>query len=285
MAAVTIAPRRFENPPFVLTIDLEEWFCVCGDDHFGDVRRWDSFEARVEPVTKEILGWLEAGGHRATFFVLGWVAKKYPRLVSDISSRNHEIAFHGMEHRRVGEMTSQEFRAELADGKKLLEDLSGKALRGYRAAEWSIRSPADPALQILAEEGFSYDASITPVRVIGGAGNPPHPFDLRFENGKTLTEFPPLSGRAWFNTVLFGSGWAFRRLRWNRILRVANEYCRAGAPPVFTFHPWELDAEHPPMTGLPALHRLPRFAHSRKMPEKFFKVLAGKQMVPLGDLR
>ena len=269
----------------MLTFDLEEWFCVCGDDYFGDSRRWDGFEKRVEPVADRVLSLLAEGSHRATFFVLGWVARKYPALVGRVVQAGHEVAFHGMTHRRCDEMTESELRRDLATGKKLLEDLSGRPVVGFRAAEWSIRSPSDRALAILAEEGYRYDASMTAIPPLGARQNPREPFELRFADGRVLKEFPPLTGRAWGNPVHFGGGWAFRQLRWARLMGAAAGARNGGAPAIFTFHPWELDTDHPPMTGLSSLQRLTHFAHRGRAVGRFRRLLAREPMAALGDLR
>jgi polysaccharide deacetylase family protein (PEP-CTERM system associated) len=285
VSAVSVTPRRFDDPPVVLTFDLEEWFCVCGEDFYGDVRRWDGFEKRVEPVTRGvILEELAAGGHRATFFVLGWVAQRYPRLVREIAAAGHEIAFHGMRHRRVAELGLSAFRSELRDGRALLEDLSGAPVAGHRAAEWSITSLRNPALEVLAEEGFRYDASVTPIPVVGRRDNPIFPVDLSFPSGGTLSEFPPLSGRGWGQIVHFGGGWAFRSVAFGRVMRRAEEFRSLGAPAIFTFHPWELDSEHPGMPGLSALLRLALFARARRLPGRFRRLLARQRTHALSEL-
>lgn len=279
-----IVPLQFDRPPAVLTIDLEEWFCVCGDDYFSDSRRWDGFEKRVEPIVDGILASLASGGHRATFFVLGWIARRYPELIRRAANAGHEIAFHGMSHVRCDELSEAELRLELSEGRKLLEDLAGRPVDGFRAAEWSIRTPADRALPVLAEEGFRYDASMTAIPPLGARENPREPFEIRFAAGGRIKEFPPLTGRAWGNAVHFGGGWAFRQLRWARVMNAAASSRRRGFPAIFTFHPWELDSDHPPMTGLSSLVRLTHFAYSGRAAERFSRLLAREPMSALGDL-
>lgn len=277
------APRRFEAPPSVLTFDLEEWFCVCGEDYYGDPARWAGFEPRVERVTDELLALLAGGGHRATFFTLGWVARRYPALIRRIAKAGHEIGFHGMEHRRCDALSEAELRRELADGRRLLEDLSGSPVIGFRAAEWSVRSLADRALRILAEEGYRYDSSVTPVPLIGRRENDPYPSELRFGSSRIL-ELPPLSGRAYFTTVLIGSSWAFRSVPFRYLRKVEERFRAAGAPPIFAFHPWEFDREHPPMTGLPALLRLAHFGTWVNLRKRLVRLLALERMSSVAEL-
>ena len=282
--SASASPVRFENPPSILTIDLEEWFCVCGDDYFGDSRRWSGFESRVRAATTSLLERLVRGGHRATFFVLGWVARAHPELVRAIAAAGHEIAFHGMAHRRCSELTEAELRADLREGRALLEPLSGKPLLGFRAPEWSIRSLADPSLRVLAEEGFRYDSSVTPVPLIGRTGNDPFPSALSFPGGARVLEFPPLSGRAYFTTVVIGGSWAFRSVPMRLVRKNAERFRDAGAPPVYTFHPWEFDGGSPALTGLPALSRLAHFGTWIRLGKRFDRLLASERMHALDEL-
>jgi len=278
-----VAPLRFADAPSVVTVDLEEWFCVCGDDYYSDVRRWGYLEPRIEATADMVLGLLTDAGRRATFFVLGWIARRHPRLVARIAAAGHEIGFHGMTHRRCDEMSPAELAAELSEGRALLEDLAGKAVAGFRAPEWSIRGVSDPALEALAAAGFRYDASISAVPIVGRRGNPEYPVSVRTPSG-TIAEFPPLTGRGWGQTVNFGGGWAFRRLAWSRVLGEALRYRREGAPAIFTFHPWEFDPDLPPLVGSSALLRLTRGARRRALRRRFARLLAAGETSTLGEL-
>jgi len=277
------APIRFASAPSVVTIDLEDWFCICGDDYYSDVRQWERFEPRVEACADSILGLLSDAGRRATFFVLGWIARRHPRLVSRIAAGGHEIAFHGMTHRRCDSMTAAELRAELTEGRALLEDLGGAPVAGFRAPEWSIRGVADPALEILAAAGFRYDASVSAIPVVGRRGNPTYPVSIPTAAG-TIVEFPPLTGRGWGQTLNFGGGWAFRQLRWSRVIGEARRFREDGAPAIFTFHPWEFDPEPPPLIGASALLRLTRHAHRSRLRRRFERLLSAGETATLSEL-
>jgi polysaccharide deacetylase family protein (PEP-CTERM system associated) len=281
--APDVEPLRFDPAPTVLTVDFEEWFCICGDEHYSDPRNWDSFEATIERSGDRLLGRLAETKVRGTFFVLGWIARRYPALVRRAAAEGHEIAFHGMSHRRCDEMRPDELRRELEEGKALLEDLVGAAVVGFRAPEWSVRSTEDPTLAALAESGYRYDASLTAIPILGRAGNPPRAFAAVTPAGRLL-EFPPLTGRGWGHTVNFGGGWAFRRLSWRRIVAREEEFRREGSPAVFTFHPWEFDPDPPPLPGASPLLRLTRAAHRSRLPGRFDKLLARGPFRRLGDL-
>ena len=278
-----VGPLRFDSAPAVVTVDLEEWFCVCGDDWYSDPRNWDRFERTIERSGERVRERLGAAGARATFFVLGWVARRYPALVRRIASDGHEVAFHGMTHRRCDEMSRDELRRDLADGKALLEDLSGQPVVGFRAPEWSVRGVNDPVLEMLAAGGYRYDASLTAIPLLGRAGNPPRAVAVTTPSGRVL-EFPPLTGRGWGHTLNFGGGWAFRQLRWTRLMARADEFRKGGSPAVFTFHPWEFDPDVPPLVGASPLLRLTRSAHRRRLPRRFERLLARGPVRPLREL-
>jgi polysaccharide deacetylase family protein (PEP-CTERM system associated) len=269
--------------PRVLTIDAEDWFHVCGEDYYSDWRRWDSFPSRIEQTFLHLLDLLEDGGHRATIFFLGWVARKRPQLVREAVRRGHETAVHGDRHRRADEMTPAEFREDLRRARASIEDAAGARCTSHRAAEWSIRHPADPALEILSEEGFRCDASATPVPPLGRFENPLGPYRVEGEGG-AIVEVPPLTGRGFGRRLPVGGGWPFRLLPEERIAAAEKAYRDRGHPAVFTFHPWEFDTHHPRMEGLPPLLRTVHFLKLRVLPGRFRRWLARDRCVALADV-
>jgi polysaccharide deacetylase family protein (PEP-CTERM system associated) len=272
----TITPLRMPGrAPRVLTIDVEDWFHVCGDDYYSDPRRWDRFAGRVEKTLRSLLDRLAPAGHRATLFFLGWIARRYPDLVVETVRRGHEAGVHGDLHRRAYEMTPSQFRDDLARSTEAVERAAGARPRSHRAAEWSIRCPGDPALAVLAQDGFACDASMTSMPPLGITGNPagPHALDL---NGRRIVELPPLTGPGFGRTVPMGGGWPFRMFGAARLALAEADFRDSGWPAVFTFHPWEFDEEHPPMEGLPALLRLVHFYDLASLPGRFDAWLARK---------
>jgi polysaccharide deacetylase family protein (PEP-CTERM system associated) len=269
--------------PRVLTIDVEEWFHVCGDDYYSDPRRWGSFVPRIEKTLLAVLDRLELSGHRATLFFLGWIAGRYPDLVREAARRGHEIAVHGDLHRRADEMSREEFRQDLRRARERIEQVCGERVRSYRAAEWSIRHAGQDALGVLVEEGFLCDASMTPVPPLGRAENPPGSHRIEI-NGGSLVEIPPLTGRGFGRTIPMGGGWPFRMFPAERLKREEDGFRDAGLPAVFTFHPWEFDAEHPAMEALAPLLRLVHFYNLRGLPERFERWLAADRCVALADV-
>ena len=284
MAAPRITPLRTTGrAPRVLTIDVEEWFHVCGDDFYADPRRWTQFAPRLERTFAPLLDLLGRGGHRATFFFLGWIAERYPDLACEVARRGHEIGLHGYLHRRVDELTLEEFRDDLGRGRDRVEKAAALPVKAYRAAEWSIRHAGDPTLAVLVSEGFSCDASVTPVRPLGRPENLPGPYRVELESG-SLDEVPPLTGRGFGRTIPMGGGWPFRMFSAERLARAENAFRESGWPAVFTFHPWEFDPDHPPMEGLSPLARLIHFYGLRSTGERFSRWLATDRCLALEDV-
>jgi polysaccharide deacetylase family protein (PEP-CTERM system associated) len=267
--------------PRVLTIDVEDWFHVCGDDYYSDPRRWDSFLPRVERTLSWLFDRLDRGGHRATFFFLGWIARRHPHLVSEAVRRGHEIGVHGDLHRRADEMSPSEFRADLVRARESIAQAGATRVACHRAAEWSIRRPDDARLAVLAEEGFDCDASVLPVPPLGASDNPPGPYRL-FWKDASLLEVPALTGRGFGRRLPMGGGWPFRMFSAARIAAVENRFRDAGWPAVFTFHPWEFDTEHPSLVGLSAIGRLVHFYKLNATADLFDQWLRSDRTVTLG---
>lgn len=284
MSHPVLTPLRTPGrAPRVLTIDVEDWFHVCGDEYFSDERRWESFPARIGENLRRILDLLDRGGHRATFFFLGWIAARHPDLVRETAERGHEIGIHGDRHRRVYEMTPAEFREDLARARDAVERAGRVRTTTHRAAEWSIRHPGEPAVEILAGEGFVCDASMIRVPPLGSASNPAGPYRIA-SDGASLIEVPPLTGPGFGRTVPVGGGWAFRMFSGTRVRRVEDAFRDSGWPAVFTFHPWEFDPDHPPMEGLSALVHLVHFYNLGGVAGRFRRWLETDRCVTLADV-
>jgi polysaccharide deacetylase family protein (PEP-CTERM system associated) len=146
------------------TLDVEDYFQVSALAPGVPRSTWDKRESRVERNTGLILDMLAERGIRGTFFVLGWIAERYPGLVKRISAAGHEVASHGYSHKLIYTQTVAEFREETLRSKRLLEDLTGVPVLGYRAASFSITRDSLWALDVLVDAGFSYDSSVFPIR-------------------------------------------------------------------------------------------------------------------------
>ena len=229
-----------------LTIDVEDYYHVSGFEGCVSRAQWDSFESRVVASTRRLLDRLDEAGVTATFFVLGWVAKRNPRLVRAIHDAGHEIGCHSYWHHLIYEQTPVEFRADLRRGRDVLEDALGLPVRAYRAPSFSITRDSLWALDILAEEGFQFDSSIYPTHHdrYGIAGTPLGPHRIERPAG-TLWEFPPPVWRILGYPLPVGGGGYFRLYPYALTRRALRAINAAGRPFAFYLHPWELDPDQP----------------------------------------
>jgi polysaccharide deacetylase family protein (PEP-CTERM system associated) len=247
----------------VMTVDVEDYFQVSAFEGHISRDRWDSFESRVCRNTERVLEVFDHVNIKATFFVLGWVAERFPALVQRISSGGHEVASHGYAHRLVYEQTPAEFRDDLRRAKTVLESASGQKVLGYRAPSYSITSRSMWAFDILVEEGYAYDASVYPIHHdrYGIPDAPRHMYRVSREKG-SLWEMPGSTVRLGGQNLPIGGGGYFRILpyAWTRrgFLHVNN---REAKPVMFYLHPWEIDPEQP------RLHAslVSRFRHYRNL--------------------
>lgn len=244
----------------VFTVDVEDYFQVEAFTRVIDRLEWDRYEPRVERNTHALLDLLAASDITATFFVLGWVAQRFPALVRRIADSGHEVASHGMSHRLIYTQSPDDFREETRTSKRLLEDICQQPVIGYRAATYSIIRKSLWALDILCEEGFRYDSSIFPMRHdrYGVPDANPLPHLLKTPGGGVIAEFPisvlrykgfkiPVAGGGYFRLFpYFLTRWALKKIN------------ARGQEFVFYIHPWETD------TGQPRIHQaspLSRFRH------------------------
>lgn len=229
-----------------LSVDVEDWFQV---ENYGAViarERWDGLEARVAASTGRLLDLFAACGVQATFFTLGWVAVRNPRLVARIASCGHEVASHGFGHEMLPELDRERFRRDLRRARAALEDAAQQPVVGYRAPTWSIGPKTDWALDVLVEEGYRYDASVFPVRH-DRYGDPTAPIvpHRRVRRAGSIVEIPPLVLRV-RNTNLPAAGGGYLRLLPLWFTRTAvKQAVKAGRPAILYLHPWEIDPGQP----------------------------------------
>jgi len=234
-----------------LTIDVEDYFQVNAFARHICFDEWDNYQLRVGDNTRRILDILDEFDIKATFFVLGWVAERLPHLVREIQARGHEIACHGYGHELIYNIGPERFRADIRRAKQILENIVGLPVQGYRAPSYSITTQSLWALDILIEEGFSYDSSIFPVYhdTYGVPDAPRFPHRITRQSG-TICEFPlttlPLRwGSKEYRLPIAGGGY-LRLLPAALIQRgIAKINQVERQPAVLYFHPWELDPEQP----------------------------------------
>jgi len=238
-------------PVNALSVDVEDYYQV---EAFSDVVRreeWPRWEPRVERNTRRLLEQFARHGVHGTFFTLGWVAEHHPRLIREISGAGHEVACHGYEHRLIYRQTPEEFRRDLRRAKRVLEDLVGARVEGYRAPSYSITAESIWALDVLIEEGFRYDSSIFPIHHdrYGMPNAERFPHQLRRASGEII-EFPPSTVKLFGVNFPIAGGGYFRLLPYP-LFRLGLERINhaEGQPVLFFVHPWEVDPEQPVIQG------------------------------------
>ena len=279
-----LTPQATRNNGIVngLSIDVEDYFMVSAFADRIPFERWPAYECRVENSTCRILDLLAERGVHASFFILGWVAERFPALVKRIHGAGHEVASHGYNHRLVYGMTPAEFRDDLRRAKQVLENTAGCPVVGYRAPSYSIVASSLWALDVLIEEGFRYDSSIFPIRHdrygIPHAERFPHVLERQ---AGSITEFPPSTVRfLGQNVPVAGGGYLrlFPQFLTRAAMRSINE--GEGKPVIVYLHPWEVDPEQPRMQG-PLLSRLRHYVNIGSTLPKLTAFLAEFRFMPL----
>lgn len=310
-----------------LTIDVEDYFQVHAFSSVIRKEDWDSFEPTVEKNTYRILDLLDACSPtrnsqlypveceaystgvascnpiKATFFILGWIAERYPALVKEIHARGHEVACHGYAHKCIFDQTRDEFAEDVKRAKGILEDLIGDVIIGYRAPTYSITKETLWALEILLELGFRYDSSIFPIKhdVYGFPEAPRFPCviilngnnrfhfkmlnDDKYNDGRWITEFTMATIRALGQNLPVAGGGYFRLFPYcvtrGFLTRINSKEAK---PFVFCIHPWELDPNLPKIKGVGMLSKFRSYVNLHKTERRFRRLLSDFCFAPLSDL-
>ncbi|HTQ00914.1 MAG TPA: XrtA system polysaccharide deacetylase [Casimicrobiaceae bacterium] len=255
-----------------LSIDVEDYFQVSAFDRCISRDSWEQRQCRVEENVERILALLASSGARATFFTLGWIAERHPRVVHRILEGGHELASHGYAHVRASEQGYGEFLADLRLAKAVLEDIACCEVTGYRAPSFSIGPQNDWAFDCIAEAGYRYSSSVYPIRHDHyGAPNAPR---FAYMPTPELLEVPVTTVRALNANWPAGGGGYFRLLpyclsRWS--IRRVNEV--DGQPAIFYFHPWEIDPDQPRVDGAEPRARFRHYLNLRRMHGRLRRLL------------
>lgn len=270
----------------ILSVDVEDYFMVEAFSASVDRKTWDRYESRVVSSTHRVLDLFDQYDVKATFFFVGWIAHKFPELVRAVYERGHELACHSYWHRTIYSLTPEEFRQDTAAAVDAIEDASGVQIRGYRAPSWSITRNSIWALDILAEQGFTYDSSIYPIHhdLYGMPGARRFPYKLACANDTSLEEFPPATVHL-FGQNLPGAGGGYLRIlplaytRW--FFRKFEEDYRQSL--VVYLHPWEIDPGQPRIRG-PLRSQLRHYTNLTSMEHRLRFVLSHYDFQPFGDV-
>lgn len=268
------------------SVDVEDYFQVSAFDGHIPRHQWDSYTCRVVENTRRILRLLARHEIRATFFVLGWVAHKFPQLVKEIHQDGHEIGSHSYWHRLVYRMTPDEFREDLRLSCDVVSQVTGSAVTLYRAPSFSITSRSLWALEILAEEKFELDSSIFPVYHdrYGIPNARPDIHRIRLRTGE-LVEFPPAVVRIGPLRLPVGGGGYFRLYPMALSLRALRRInMREGRPFVFYIHPWEIDPDQPRLRAGSLVARMRHYANLNATEQKLRRLFGEFLFAPVGEV-
>ncbi len=265
----------------VFTVDVEEWFHVCGVDALS-LAHWDRLPSRVQLTTRRLLDLLDSAGVRATFFVVGWLAERHPELVQEIAAAGHEFGSHGYHHRRVYELTPGQFRADLLRSRQALRTAGAGDVTMFRAPEWSISERSLWALDVLGEEAFAIDASMAPLKLVGSTTYPRGPH-LRQTTAATIVEAPPLVLDRFGQVMPLGWGWGLRMSSPARVCRVIDAVNEEGRPAVLMVHPWEIDPD-PPRVRLPLRQQFAHYFRLEGFAGRLNSILRAARFGPLSSI-
>jgi polysaccharide deacetylase family protein (PEP-CTERM system associated) len=265
------------------SIDLEDYFHTEVATKTTAWSDWDHLPSRLENTVPRLLDLLDETDSRATVFVLGWVAEKYPTLVRQVASRGHEIACHSYRHRAVFKMEPKSFYEDTRKAKQITEDATGCILTGFRAPCFSITKGTEWAFDILSELGFRYDSSVNPIHH-GFYGNPRSPHIPHYVGDSGLWEIPIAVWRMGGLNFPIGGGAYLRLLPYAYSvagLRYLNRVEKRSA--TIYMHPWELDSEQPDLR-LPLLSRIRQTQGTSAMERRVRGMLEEFQFAPLGEV-
>jgi len=252
-----------------LTVDVEEYFHAEAFSGIIDRTDWEEYPMHVENNTMGLIQLFNDCNVRGTFFILGAVAKKHPGLIRTISESGNEIASHGNDHRMITRMSPSEFREDVRKSRQTLEDISGKAVIGYRAPTFSITEKTKWAYEILLNEGFRYSSSVFPIRHdrYGWPEFGIFPREMAVSGNQRIWEIPLSVERVGFINVPFGGGGYLRLYPLFLTKYFFRRLLRIGRPAIAYVHPWEIDRQHPRI-AMPVLKRFRHYVGISETEEK-----------------
>jgi len=252
-----------------MTIDVEDYFQVSAFEEHISRESWSSLACRVEANVDRILALLDQRGICATFFALGWIGERYPAMIRRIVAQGHELASHGYAHLRAFDQRPDDFKDDITRSKRLLEDLSGAEVLGYRAPSFSIDSRNLWTMDVLRQAGYRYSSSIYPIQH-DHYGMPHAPRFSFYPFGQDgLLELPITTVRLFRKNLPAGGGgyfrfWPYAVSRW--LLKRVNEHDAQSG--IFYFHPWELDPGQPRQIGVSMKTRFRHYLNLHRMEER-----------------
>lgn len=265
----------------ILSFDVEEWFQVDNFEKYIPTSEWRSRESRINIGINFILEILDSFNIKATFFIVGWVAEQHPKMVEKIYEKGHEIGAHGYMHKNITDQTPEVFEKDLERGIKIISNITGQPVRGYRAPSYTITPNTVWALEILRQHGIEYDSSIYPI-----SGHPTYGFPnapcapFQFKNG--LYEFPMSTIKIGRKVIPFGSGGYFRHFPYLFTYYFMKFLNNRGKFLIINIHPWELDTDQK-ILKVDLINRIRHYANRSRSRKKFIKLLSHFKFVTFSE--
>jgi polysaccharide deacetylase family protein (PEP-CTERM system associated) len=260
--------------PSIFSIDVEDWYHILDVDSAPEISRWDELPVRVEANFRRLMDIMEERRVHATCFFIGHIAKRFPHLVREAVQRGHEIASHSYEHRLIYTMTPAAFLEDASRSRKLLEDIAGAPVAGFRASGFSVTEQTPWFFEKLVEAGYSYDSSMFPAsRGHGGmktARMDPH--RMKTPAGE-LVEFPVTVAEVMGKRLCFFGGGYLRLFPYPLVRKMSHVVLDQGRPVIFYVHPREIDPDHPRLP-MGASRRFKTYVNLRTMEKKIRSILA-----------
>ena len=254
-----------------LTVDLEDWYHICGVDELSTQNDWQRHSVNLESSVDKILALFKRHKVYATFFTVGILADKAPSLIKRIADAGHELASHGFAHRRIFDMDPEEFELDLVRSKEAIEKAAGRRICGYRAPEWSLKKNNIWALDILRKHEFTYDASAVPLSHLGGKYFGLYPYEIKTKYGN-IVEFPLSTSRCFWERLPFSGGLPMRINPYFYIINCTISINKLGYPAIFYLHPWEFNNDHEKV-DLPLNRQFMHYCNIRSTEKKFALLL------------
>ncbi|MDX1475169.1 MAG: DUF3473 domain-containing protein [Reinekea sp.] len=255
-----------------MTIDVEDYFHVSAFESMFTPDKWKDVECRVERNVDCLLRLFDQHDVKATFFVLGWVAEHYPDLIRRIVAQGHELASHGTSHQRATTQSEDEFRQDVESAKKLLEDIGGVEVQGYRAPSFSFNKTNEWVYDVLASVGYRYSSSVYPVKhdLYGVPDAPRTPY--RTDNG--FLEIPMSTLTVGAKNIPVSGGGFFRLYPYLLTkFAVSRLNHREAMSHIFYLHPWEVDPEQPRVSGAPLKSRFRHYLNLKKVEPRLKRLM------------
>ncbi len=268
-----------------LTVDVEDYFQVSAFASRICRKNWEQYECRVESNTNRILSIFDKAEVLGTFFILGWVADRYPALVRRIAAAGHEVASHGYWHQLIYDQTPEEFADDISASREAIYHACGVEVTAYRAPSFSIVPRSRWALDILAEQGFTVDSSIFPIAGHDRYGDSTAPrgiHTIETQHGD-ITEFPPTAGRLGKIPLPIGGGY-FRFFPRSFTQIAINQVRKKGSPAMFYIHPWEVDPDQPRISGISRKSHFRHYVGLKQTETKLRCLLNLFRFAPMGQI-